>query len=351
MPAATDIFSALFGKVDALGVSAVQTLYQQLATSFTPVFLIGLTIYVAFWGYEMLFGRAPITAGVFFWRIFRLMIIYTMALSWSDFQATVVTVLSQTPNDIASAVCSAVGGTNCSSGDSSVSQGLTNIWTAAAAAAKAISDGAGWTGVSLMILSYIILAVMGLFVAYAAYLIILGKMALFILLSLAPIFISMAIFGISSHVFDGWMRACVQYAIVPVIVYGFLGFFIVLLQGSLTKLSNAGGATPDMSVIGPVLVMTAIGMMLLTQTLHIAAVIAGGQSLRAASPGGVGRFWAAGARNVWRTGTFIGAGVVAGVRGASASGSGNTMSGSNVMGRGQSAGAAHVSAAIDATRT
>ncbi|MFW8584651.1 hypothetical protein ACOJBM_06375 [Rhizobium beringeri] len=51
-----------------MGVSAVQTMYTTLASYLGPLFLAGLTVYVVWWGYEMLFGRAQMTAGTFVWR-------------------------------------------------------------------------------------------------------------------------------------------------------------------------------------------------------------------------------------------------------------------------------------------
>src|ERR1700757_3806800 len=78
----SDIFGAMFSQVDTLGTTAVQSIYASLASALQPVFLIAMAIYVSFWGYEMLFGRAPLTAGDFIWRIGRMMLIYWLAFTW-----------------------------------------------------------------------------------------------------------------------------------------------------------------------------------------------------------------------------------------------------------------------------
>ncbi len=49
-----DIISALFQKVDAVAASAVQQIYQSISSGLAPVFTVALTIYVAYWGYEMI---------------------------------------------------------------------------------------------------------------------------------------------------------------------------------------------------------------------------------------------------------------------------------------------------------
>ena len=52
---------------------------------YSPVFTVALTVYVAYWGYEMIYGRAPLTAGAFMWRIVRIAVIYTLAFGWVGF--------------------------------------------------------------------------------------------------------------------------------------------------------------------------------------------------------------------------------------------------------------------------
>ena len=81
-----DIFAALFGKVDSMGTTMVQTLYNSLATALQPVFLAGMTCFVVWWGYEMLFGRAQMTAGAFVWRFGKLILIYAFIFSWGTYQ-------------------------------------------------------------------------------------------------------------------------------------------------------------------------------------------------------------------------------------------------------------------------
>lgn len=280
----SDIFGAMFSQVDTLGATAVQSIYTSLASSLLPVFVIAMTIYVSFWGYEMLFGRAPFTAGEFVWRIGRMMLIYWLAFTWGDFSTLIVNVLTSVPNDMGTVVCNAVGGQGCNAAGNSVSAGLTNVWTAANTVSGSVSAAGGITGIGLAILSYVILIIAILFIAFAAFLIVFGKIALFVLLSLAPLFISMALFRITSHLFNGWMRSCAQYALIPVIVYAFLGFFLVLIQTTITNIqATVVNSTTALTVISPFLLMCLIGFFLLSQILNIVHGIAGGGTMLRAS--------------------------------------------------------------------
>ena len=145
---------------------------------------------------------------------------------------------------------------------------------------SSVSAAGGITGIGLAILSYVILIIAILFIAFAAFLIVFGKIALFVLLSLAPLFISMALFRITSHLFNGWMRACAQYALIPVIVYAFLGFFLVLIQTTITNIqATVVNSTTALTVISPFLLMCLIGFFLLSQILSIVHGIAGGGAM------------------------------------------------------------------------
>jgi type IV secretion system protein VirB6 len=277
----SDIVGDLFNKVDTLGASAIQAIYTQLVGQLQPVFLAAMAIYVAFWGYEMLIGRVGISAPVFLWRLGRMMLIYTLAFSWGDFQVLVVDVLTKAPEGFGTTVCQAVGGgSNCTSGVSGISNSLTEVWTAAGEASQKISAAGGYLGVAMAILSYVVLIGAGVFVAAAIFLVVLGKIALFVLLGLAPIFIAFALFQISIPLFDGWMRSCAQYAIIPLIVYGILGFYIVLLKTTLDDMtSSITDLSTALTVVAPFLLMCVVGYFLTYQSLAIAQGIAGGARL------------------------------------------------------------------------
>ncbi len=276
-----DIIGVLFNKVDTLGASAIQAIYTQLAGQLQPVFLTAMAIYVAFWGYELLIGRVGVSAPVMLWRIARMMLIYTLAFSWGDFQPLIVDVLTKAPEGFGSIVCQAVGGgASCSGGISGISNSLTEVWTAAGEAQQKISAAAGWSGVGMQILAYIVLIVAGVFVAAAIFLVVLGKIALFVLLGLAPIFIAFALFQITVPYFDGWMKSCAQYSIIPLIVYGILGFYIVLLRTTLDDMAaSVSDLSTALTVVAPFLLMCAVGYFLIYQSLAIAQGIAGGARL------------------------------------------------------------------------
>lgn len=275
-----DLITQLFNKVDTLSTTAVQSIYQALSSSLLPVFTVALTIYVAYWGYEMIFGRAPVTAPAFIWRVVRIALIYSLAFGWADFSALVVPAFAQFGDTVASAVCTGVGGTSCSSSVSSVSTLISNVFNNGMAASKAVGAGAGATAIGLYIIAAIILVTTVVFVALAVTYVLIGKVALFILLGLAPVFIAMALFQFSSPLFSGWLRTCAQYSLVPVIVYGMLSFLLNIMQATITNVGSITDMSSGLTVIAPFMILCFVGTVLLPMSVAIAASIAGGHALR-----------------------------------------------------------------------
>ena len=149
-------------------------------------------------------------------------------------------------------------------------------------AGKTIAASGGWgAAIGLSLLAIVVLAATVIFVTVAIALVIVGKVALFILLGLVPLFIAMALFEFTSALFSGWIRACAQYAIVPMVVYAILGFLLTLMNQTITNLGTITDVSSGMTVIAPFLILCGVGTFLLPMSLSIAASIAGGHVLQA----------------------------------------------------------------------
>ena len=103
-------------------------------------------------------------------------------------------------------------------------------------AGKTVAASGGWgAAIGLSLLAIVVLVVTVIFVTDRHALVIIGKVALFILLGLGRLFIAMALFDFTSALFSGWLRTCAQYAIVPMIVYAILGFLLTLMNQTITN--------------------------------------------------------------------------------------------------------------------
>jgi type IV secretion system protein VirB6 len=152
---------------------------------------------------------------------------------------------------------------------------LSQIWNSAMNTINGLK-GSGWSGQIVMgLVQLFMFAIVLAFECIAIGLIIAGIIATQMLLGIAPIFVSAALFGFTGRFFDGWLRTILSFALVPVIVYGFVGFLAVLLQQQAASLT-AAGSDPSFTQIAPFALICLIATYLLTQAKPIAASIANG---------------------------------------------------------------------------
>ncbi|NTA59804.1 type IV secretion system protein [Agrobacterium tumefaciens] len=248
-------------------------MYEELAKYLGPVFIAALGIFVVWWGYEMLFGRAPMTAGEFVWRFGRAFLTYTFIVSWAAYSPLVAKPLLEGPPAIAAVVCEAAGGANCGKDGASMGAGLKYIWTAAITGAKTIYARGGVTAPQFFIAALIVAMFAVFLCATAAVILIIGKMTMFILLAIGPIVLCAALFRFTSSVVDGWMKALAAYALLPVLVYTTLGLMTTILRSTIDAMQNGDAV---FSTLCAFCFMCTATVYLLKEMVSLAAGIAGG---------------------------------------------------------------------------
>lgn len=280
--------TSLLQSVDQLGQNYVSTAYQALsnaATSGGATSVAGLllTLYVIFWGVGIWQGTSTGGPADHAFRLFRAVLIYAMATSWGDFQTLAYNFLNDGPSAIGNALLSAVTTAN-NTGTSAnltsvngVQSALQNMWDTTNSATEAFLQNAGITNWGPYIFAAVFYVVMAILIGFAIFLIVLSKMFMWLLLALAPLFIILLLFGVTTRFFSGWLSALVQYFLVQVLVYAFLAFYVSLIQQTIDTLNGvANSKSATWATIGPVVLLAIIGILLLSQINNMAAAIAGG---------------------------------------------------------------------------
>jgi type IV secretion system protein VirB6 len=280
--------TTLLQLVDQLGQNYVSTAYQALASAATSgggtgVAGLLLTLYVIFWGVGIWQGTATGGPADHAFRLFRAMLIYAMATKWGDFQTLAYNFLNDGPSAIGNTLLSAVTSAN-NTGTSAnlnsvngVQSALQNMWNTTNSATEAFLQNAGITNWGPYIFAAVFYVVMAIMIGFAIFLIVLSKMFMWLLLALAPLFIILLLFGVTTRFFSGWLSALVQYFLVQVMVYAFLAFYVSLIQQTIdTLIGVANSKSATWATIGPVVLLAIIGILLLSQINNMAAAIAGG---------------------------------------------------------------------------
>ncbi|MDE8343496.1 MAG: type IV secretion system protein [Acidocella sp.] len=299
---AVTIITDLLTNVDKIGANYVQNAYTALNDAMQVpgaggpwnIFQLLLILYIIYWGFEIWAGTARGTPTEIFWRLFRVMIIFTFAQTWGDFQFYVYDFLNKVPNSIGNAIVGSMtnvtNGVNNASANSVASQ-LDNILNLTWAGITSFTAKAGFLSFLLDFLGVLIYAAIALMVFYAGFLVILAKLFTWILLAIAPIIVVLALFRVTSQFVVNWVKLLLEYFFLQILVYAFLAFYLDLTQSYFSALATTltGNIGAMWSDITPVLAVAIIGFALLTQLQVVAGALVGIQSFQRGYLGGAWR--------------------------------------------------------------
>ncbi len=250
---------------------------------FGGVLTVALTLYVALLGYQLMLGRTQLRISDFAVRAVSLGAVLALATQWDTYQAVVYRLLFDGPRQIATLVLTGIQPPQ-SIFRTDVFDGLQRAFDDLSGFANGFALHSqpnanpllGGTSMGALLLtaagSTLLLSSLGVILAC--------KIVLGLLLGLGPLFIVMFLFDATRGVFEGWLRATLAFAFVPLVAILLLGVILVILEPSLIQLEqqNASGVfvlAPTYSVI--ILIMVFVGVM--TGALTAIGVIAGGFKL------------------------------------------------------------------------
>ena len=194
-----------------------------------------LTLYVAIFAIGLLTGRTRLGISSLTPRMMTIGLVLTFATSWLAYQNVIWTLATGAPDQIATVIAGTHGPASAAFADkldaifSAIADSAKQTPTAAVSAVGATANGATpgggmFTPQGMLWLSGLMLLVGTVGVLVTA------KVALAALLALGPLFILMALFGGTRGLFEGWLKAVVSFAMIPM--------FTVLIGGAaLTMIS------------------------------------------------------------------------------------------------------------------
>lgn len=283
------------GALRAVDCLAAQTTEKAFSTLLGPNGALGqaltllLTLYVALMAIRMLTGRTGVGLSSLTPRMMGLGLVLCFATSWAAYHQVVWNLLVGAPDHLASLLAGTRG-----SAPSLFADRLDQLFQLVLESARQsiVAGGekptllAGMRPADLLWIASLLLlfGTVGVLVA--------SKIALAALLALGPVFIVLALFRATSGLFEGWLRASILFAIVPLLTVlvgtGALG----LIAPMLSDLAMAGGTpTPELAV--SVLLGAGVFGLLMLLVLRMAATLTGGWRLnlhsRLEMPRGHGR--------------------------------------------------------------
>ncbi|MGN6770072.1 MAG: type IV secretion system protein [Rhizobiaceae bacterium] len=295
--------TSILDGIDGVGQGFVSNVYMQLGNTLGPVFTGMLTVYVVWWGYSIISGRETISPIEAAYRLGRVVIIYLLLTHWGTFSETIYKLVQAVPDEVGKIIVGAVSRAtgNQLSDQHAIPALIDNLYRGAQDVAKQVYSGSMFD-IFGAILSTIVLMAAIIFSAIAIAAIIAAKIMLFITLALAPIWIVLWLYRWSSRISEGFISLTTYLIIQQILIYGFLGFYFSLVNLALnTAMSGGASADSKMSMVLPLVLVTIIGIYVLTQLPAITAILNGGGYIDATKAHGsyqnaAGRSWNVGRR-------------------------------------------------------
>jgi type IV secretion system protein VirB6 len=309
MPACAPISPAagsaetMVATVDCYVQSGVQAGYASLlgpGSAFGTALTIALTLYVAFVGYRLIFGRAGLSIGELAPRMLLIGAVLALTSNWATYQVLVYDVLTDGPEEIASAINPGAGKADLNERVDMLSGRMVDLadaWTEfdaqvraeAPAAPAALPATAAETlpasangaigliaprdslGPNMLLVSALLL------VLASAGVLVIAKIILGLLLLLGPIFALLGLFAGTRGLTLGWARAAVMMALVPVMATMTTAGAVALLEPIVIEMYVAAGEgvfslRAAVTVMVVLLVMVAVSV----QLFRIGRTIVGG---------------------------------------------------------------------------
>lgn len=305
--------SLISANIDVIGGSFTAATYGALSTRLAPILSALFVLYLIFWGLRFWQGVGNASVVTMAFRLLRVAIVFAVVSGWGSLQTQLYQALTQTPAVLSSLMLQNIrtAGRNGMS-ERTIERDLNDFYrislTAAVtvfnanrqrdefpatAASSSEQRSAGNPSAPIVkpdapdpdplnstlrspIEGGAIWLSSALFVGYAVFLIVYSKIALLVMLALAPVFIIMLLFRGPSRFFSGWLTATLQVMLVPVLLYAFLGFYLLSIREPVVSIAAklGGGAPFVMRDAAPFVLICFIGLFLLSQVISLAGRIA-----------------------------------------------------------------------------
>jgi len=249
--------------------------WTSLIASSLPWLTSLLIIFVAIVGYLLWMGRIELSRSELLTRLLQMTVIFVFVTHIDVLDRFVYRVATDVPGAIASSMVAATG---LASG--SVNQTLDEIFVNGVKIGGRVLDQAGVTDFGTVLLGFLIIAVVLIALIPVAFVLMLSKLAVGVLLGLAPFVLPLYLFTATRGLFEGYVRQLLGFALIPTMIYALLGLVLGMVNTVSAALVNESSTgVPAISTVAPyVLVLLVVGFLSL-QVVSWSSGIAGSLAL------------------------------------------------------------------------
>jgi type IV secretory pathway VirB6-like protein len=256
-PIATIIIGAVIDNVNKMINGISEKFYKGLIAGdqLTIILSAALTLYLVIYGIMVSSGMMSVQPGDTFNRLVKIGILFALLnpnggwVLFSDYFGTIfkegmmemVSVFSQISNTGLSSGSASIGTasgeiTNGASLVSFLDRPLNMVFSMKFMAMMTSLPLVGPFGIIVSIIIFVCILLFVFLVVGALLTFLKAIVGIYIMLGLAPIFISMYLFKRTRELFNGWLNQLITFFLQPILVFAFLGFFVTLFTNNLKNI-------------------------------------------------------------------------------------------------------------------
>jgi type IV secretion system protein VirB6 len=272
------MFEFVLTSADGAVEKFVFSTWENLISSSVQLVTLLSVIFVAIVGYLLWLGRIELSRSELGTRVLQFAVAFVVATHVDVLDRFFYRVATDVPGSIASSMVSSLGETT-----SDINRSLDKIFLDGIQAGARILDQATITDVGTVLLGFLLIGVVLIALIPVAFVLVLAKLAVGVLLGLAPIAVLLYLFPATRNLFEGYIRQLLGFALIPTMIYALLGLVLSMVATvSSAVVEDGASSLPSISTVAPyVLVMLVVGL-LSTQVISWSSGIAGALSLSAA---------------------------------------------------------------------
>lgn len=276
------MFESILNITDTAIASYVFDLWTAFVVDAKPWIRLMMILFITLTGYLILVGRLNITMSEFLPRAFKGLFIYVLITNVGLMTSFLYNIFIYVPQAIATYVVSSFSTVPITT-ETGINSAIGQLFDQGMQVVTIIMDQGGWHNLMAYIYGGLVFLCILAITGYTLFLLVLSKIAVGIMLGLAPFFIILYLFGHTKGLFEGWLRQLTTYALVPIIVYALYAMILVITLQPMNALFTAATmAVPTITQIAPFLIVNLIAIILLQQVMAWAGALGGGLQLNTA---------------------------------------------------------------------
>lgn len=262
----------LLNDIDTVVSTFTQTAYQAVVQSHQTEIYLALVLYTAIFGYLVLSGAVEFTIPRAVRHILLMVVVTALATHWDTFAIFFINIFTKGPSKLIAAL---------TGGSYDPNAMLSDVFDKGILGANAINQNAGFSTLGFLIVGYSVFYCTLIVIGYALYLLILAKLALAVLLGLAPLFFMFLLFASTKDFFAGYLRQVCNFALIPVFTSSILSLMLGIVDNAISRLqttlaSHTGHGGPECVYVILCLIVL---WLLLHQVMGMASGVVGGLQL------------------------------------------------------------------------